>query len=96
MTQVQKQRDYALMRLLQHERNIYHLARSVMDKKRFKNYEKKCMRKMWYLTGVLKYQIDKNALCKVMFQLRKIGCIPKGYCYPELISSQKMPERLRQ
>ena len=51
---------------------------------------------MWYLTGVLKYEFDKNALFVVMAKLRKIGCVPKGYCYPELIKCSKMPESLKQ
>ena len=83
------------MRLLQHERKIYNLAKSVMDKKRFSNFEGKSRRRMWYLTGVLKYGFDRNALCVVMAKLRRIGCVPKGYCYPELIKCLKMPESLK-
>lgn len=38
LTQQQKQKEATLMRMLQHERNVYNLAKDVMDKKRFSIY----------------------------------------------------------
>ena len=38
LTQQQKQKEATLMRMLQHERNVYNLAKGVMDKKRFSIY----------------------------------------------------------
>ena len=67
-----------------------------MDKKRFVIFEGRCIRRMWYLTGVLKYDLDRVDLAKVMNKLKRIGCLPKGYCYPELIKSSEMPDELLQ
>ena len=50
---------------------------------------------MWYLTGVLKYNLNRDALSTVMLRLKKIGCNPKGYCYPELMRTLTMPAHIK-
>ena len=83
-----------LVRMLKHDHSLYKLAKGMMNKKRFEIFEAHYIRRIWYIRGVVKYNLDKNVLKAILLKLKLIGCVPKGYCYPELNCYSQMPDEL--
>ena len=54
-------------------------------------------RKVWFIKGMLLYGIkDLGRLEKVVQNFERIGAIPVGYNYPELLLADDVPKYLRE
>ena len=50
-----------------------------------KNQLLELKRQIWVAKGVRKHSLDTDKLRRVMERFRKIGKVPKGYLFPELM-----------
>ena len=74
-----------LFKVLNHQRNILSLAKKMMTDKQYTELETRLQKKFWFTIGVHKYKIPIDLLRNVMERHKKIGTMPKGYYYPELL-----------
>ena len=66
-------------------------------------YEKKLLkakmleikRQIWVAKGVRKHSLDTDKLNFVIEKFRRIGKVPKGYLFPELIQSKEASEDMQ-
>ena len=82
-----RMRERQLFKDLNHHRNILSLAKKVMTDKKYAELKTKFQINFWYAIGVYKYKISLKLLMSVMQRHKKIGTMPKGYFYPELLQS---------
>ena len=85
LNQFDRVRESKLFKVLNHQRNILSLAKKVMTDKKYAELKIKIDKKAWYTIGVHKYKISLLLLINVMRRHEKIGTMPKGYFYPELL-----------
>ena len=52
-------------------------------------------RQVWVAKGVRKHSLDKDKLNFVIEIFRRIGKVPKGYLFPELIFKTEAPEEMQ-
>ena len=46
--------------------------------------------------GITQFCLDRSVLIKISKKYRKLGLVPQGYNYPELLLSPELPERMSQ
>ena len=54
----------------------------------------KLYQRKWQIVGMLLFGHSEGALQKVIDQMGRIGQIPKGYLYPELLTRDSIPVEL--
>ena len=50
--------------------------------------------KIWVLEGQLDHNFAEKALLKVAQNMKRIGKVPTGYLYPELLMSHSLPAEM--
>ena len=76
-------------------RNILLLAEDIMGAKEYKVLHKRMVKRIWFMVGLNKYFLPIDRLTTVMDAHDKIGTLPKGYFYPELVKSPSISIEMR-